>query len=548
MRLITNPKQEREQIHSNTLNDLFTEQLLEDLLDPTNTPTQICVIHNLTLTQLNRIINSSIYLRAVEQIETINAARSKTIDSNLNLQAKSVARDITNAALGAAADLDKLKASKDPKLASVHSRLLETARKASATLAYATTPLANAPTKVQRRPDQDQVLDDVLPLKRRHAAALPAHIREQNQRQESPRHLSEHQKDPDPCHPPSQPDPTTRIDQTHPDRHFPPTQNRNEPIRINPPVHRASDKVRRRTHTQGLEHPEPDKHHPQPKPKHRLTQCTHHGRNPLISTIKLSSIHTPSLWKSTRPNIPICPKSDETKAVRTRQKLHPISHFHRINHNAQAFTSEFMFQLKQEREMKINPSIFAMSAALASAASVSNAGVSNIFDEAVLGDFSDDRFAPTFLDFGLGSNLVTTEVIASDIPGIGDRDYYTFSIAAGQSVDSITLVDASNPAGGFDSTAFVGLAFDSIFDFDPDTFNGPGLQGFVLTGEEVVDTDILPELSAGLSSLGEGDYSLWVQQTGDDLTSVTLNFNVVPAPTTGAILATMGFLAARRRR
>jgi len=194
--------------------------------------------------------------------------------------------------------------------------------------------------------------------------------------------------------------------------------------------------------------------------------------------------------------------------------------------------------------MKITISAIALATAL-STVSVANAG---IFDEAVLGDFSDDRFAPTVLDFELGSNIVTNEVINSNDLSDGDRDYYTFSLSAGESIDSITLVDASNPLGGFDSTAFVGLAFDSIFDFDADTFDGPGLEGFVLTTSDLVGTNILSETSGGLASLGAGDYSLWIQQTGDALTSVSLNFNVVPAPSTGLALAAMGLITVRRRR
>jgi hypothetical protein len=194
----------------------------------------------------------------------------------------------------------------------------------------------------------------------------------------------------------------------------------------------------------------------------------------------------------------------------------------------------------------MNITISAM--ALAATATIASAGVANVFDEADLGDFSDDRFAPTFLDFTLGSNIVTNDVVDSDIPGTGDRDYYTFTLGAGQSISDITLVDASNPAGGFDATAFVGIAFDNIFDFSPDTFDGPGLAGFILTTPDLPGTNVLGELSGGLTELGAGDYTLWIQQTGADLTSVSLNFNVVPAPGTGALLATMGVIAARRRR
>jgi hypothetical protein len=181
-------------------------------------------------------------------------------------------------------------------------------------------------------------------------------------------------------------------------------------------------------------------------------------------------------------------------------------------------------------------------------AGVAAAGPANIFDEGVLGDFSDDRFAPTFLDFGLGSNTVISTTALSNDPVNGDRDYFTFTLDAGESIDSISLLNASNPGGGFDSVAFVGLAFDSVFDFDPNTNTGPGLVGFVLTTPDLVGTDIVGDLSGGLDSLGAGEYSFWVQQTGDFLTEVELGFNVVPAPTTAALLGLGGLVAVRRRR
>lgn len=185
---------------------------------------------------------------------------------------------------------------------------------------------------------------------------------------------------------------------------------------------------------------------------------------------------------------------------------------------------------------------------IAVAAGTAIAGPSgNIFDEAVLGDFSDDRFNPTVLDFALGSNTVINQVVDSDLPG-GDRDYYTFTLDDGQSIDSITLLNATNPTGGNDAIAFAGLAFDSIFDFDPNIFDGPGLVGFVLTTPDLSGLDILPELSDGLDTLGPGDYTLWIQQTGTDLTEIALDFNVVPAPTTAAPLLAAALVSTRRRR
>lgn len=185
-------------------------------------------------------------------------------------------------------------------------------------------------------------------------------------------------------------------------------------------------------------------------------------------------------------------------------------------------------------------------AAAASIVTVSAASAS-IFDETFDGDLSNDRFAPTSLELDLGLNTVSMDVINSNNTA-GDLDYFTFNIAAGQSIDSIVLIESSNPAGGFDSAAFVGLAFDSVFNFDPINFTGDGLVGFVVTDASVVGNDIITDLSDGLDSLGPGDYSFWVQQTGDDLTRVSLGINVVPTPASGTVLGLLALTAIRRRR
>ena len=169
-------------------------------------------------------------------------------------------------------------------------------------------------------------------------------------------------------------------------------------------------------------------------------------------------------------------------------------------------------------------------------------------DESLLGDFSNDRFNPTFLDFEQGVVTTFNEVHNANNPNIGDRDYFTFTLEEGEAIDSITLISSTNLAGGSDSTCFIGLAFDNIFDFDPDAQSGPGLVGFALSNSFNIGQDILPDLSAGLSTLAPGDYTIWTQQTNPDITRLHLEFNVIPTPMTAAPLALLGLSAVRRRR
>lgn len=170
-----------------------------------------------------------------------------------------------------------------------------------------------------------------------------------------------------------------------------------------------------------------------------------------------------------------------------------------------------------------------------------------IYDEAVDGDLSGDRFAPTLIGLDLGMNTVTMDVVLSDQPG-GDRDYFTFTLGAGQSIDSMIVLESTNLVGGFDSAAFVGFGPGSFFDFDPDTIMGDGLDGFLITAPPVVGIEGIGDLTGGLSSIGPGSYSFWVQQTGPDATRVSLGLNVVPSPSAMGVLALGGLVATRRRR
>ncbi len=113
---------------------LVASPLFSDLLDPTNTPLQICLIHDITLDQLEAIVTSTAFKRAAAQLQTITSARTDAIESNTHLQTQSLNRAIANDAYLAANDMDQAAATRDPKRAAIKARYLETARKANKTL------------------------------------------------------------------------------------------------------------------------------------------------------------------------------------------------------------------------------------------------------------------------------------------------------------------------------------------------------------------------------------------------------------------------------
>lgn len=188
-------------------------------------------------------------------------------------------------------------------------------------------------------------------------------------------------------------------------------------------------------------------------------------------------------------------------------------------------------------------------AAVALVGSIASAGGLVIWDDAVDGDLSDDRFNPNVFVLGNGVSSVISETVFSNFPDEGgDRDYFTVVIGAGQSLTSIILSEASNPNGGFDAAGFIALQFGPIVTVDPAAPNPAPLAGWLITFESLVGTDVLSDLSGGFSSLGEGEYAFWVQQTGEDLTRIRMDFHVVPAPGAMALLGLGGLVGVRRRR
>ena len=113
---------------------LVASPLFQDLLDPTNTPLQICLIHDITLDQLEAIVTSTAFKHAAAQLQTITSARTEAIDSNTHLQTQSLQRAIAQDAYLAAADMDQATTARDPKRAAIKARFLETARKANTPL------------------------------------------------------------------------------------------------------------------------------------------------------------------------------------------------------------------------------------------------------------------------------------------------------------------------------------------------------------------------------------------------------------------------------
>jgi hypothetical protein len=175
-----------------------------------------------------------------------------------------------------------------------------------------------------------------------------------------------------------------------------------------------------------------------------------------------------------------------------------------------------------------------------------------VYDESVDGDLSNDGLNPTVLTAGSGANSLSGSTIA------GDLDYFTFNVADGLTLDSIILVEFNTS----DDLAFMAVLSGPVFDVPPDITDPSPLLGWVHISEFLVGTDILDDLGNGSGAIGftpplpSGDYSFWIQQTGDEQVDYSLQFNVsgaaVPVPAAlylfGSGLLTLGgYVRARSR-
>ena len=193
--------------------------------------------------------------------------------------------------------------------------------------------------------------------------------------------------------------------------------------------------------------------------------------------------------------------------------------------------------------------VFALFASISTSA---NAQV--VFDD-VNGNASSDGAAPTSVAFSLGSNIINGTVTS---PG-NVRNFYTFTIGAGQelsaiNLDAISVVDA---AGAVSSDPGFYALIDGTTGTNP--VDGFANLGGDLFAPSSLGVDLLAGISgggessgSGFSSIGAGDYTFVIQQTGDEVSSFSLDFQVttaaVPEPTSTVLLAGLGLVGLARRR
>ena len=175
------------------------------------------------------------------------------------------------------------------------------------------------------------------------------------------------------------------------------------------------------------------------------------------------------------------------------------------------------------------------------------------FDENVDGDLGAPA-APTVLTLGAGANSIIGQVDTNN----GDtRDAFTFTIAAGQTLESVFLLSYDNP-----TTPGVNDGNRGFYNFDdgatsvnPSSANSASLiTGRTFTFSELDGVNLLDTSNqtggSGIAdgTLGPGTFTFNIQNTST-ISSYELQFNVVPEPSSALLLGLGGFgLMMRRRR
>lgn len=174
-------------------------------------------------------------------------------------------------------------------------------------------------------------------------------------------------------------------------------------------------------------------------------------------------------------------------------------------------------------------------------------------EETVVGDFSNDRLAPTpwLLDGGsLGANGETGHNVLSGRTGRStavDRDYVHIVVPKGY-VWSELRVGQQTTTGGIGGS-FIGVALGETMPLEPTATSAVGLYLWTHYDSSDRGTDVLGEmkLNGALAggyredAIGAGSYTLWIQELATG--SYTYRFNIVLSPVPlphGSLLALAG--------
>ncbi len=177
------------------------------------------------------------------------------------------------------------------------------------------------------------------------------------------------------------------------------------------------------------------------------------------------------------------------------------------------------------------------------------------YDEAFLGDISNDYLNPTSLVVDAGNNILTGALSG----GTNDLDMFRLIVPQGLEVTAIRILEFAGGRSGSYLLMQPGNTLSSAPSNDPST--APGPIGFSILSSGAIGSDVLPVITFasapsiapffGAATLTEGSYAGWLNETGPAST-YKLQFevaNTIPEPSTSLLagLAAIALCGLRRR-
>ena len=210
--------------------------------------------------------------------------------------------------------------------------------------------------------------------------------------------------------------------------------------------------------------------------------------------------------------------------------------------------------------MKTTQPLLTLSCALAFAACLSAEGAPLVYSENNAGEISTDGAAPTLLNFSAGMNCVSGTMGRGAVTaGVVDADIFTFSIDPTFVIDSIQL-KTYTAAGSTGQGSFLAIAAGSTIKMDGGATHLSNmlvgqtgeLLGILSTAKRFSGGGASSATTSSLSSpIGEGTYTLWFQEAGQNKVDYELCFNMtaVPEPSLFGLLSLglAGVLLRRKR-